>query len=410
MPCKHFIGGTPCFAIEAVNRQAGGRVGAGRDFRVFLADDAVLGAEKRDEFYAGRVRENVDGAAAFAVHAGLIGDQADALALQRSEIFLLEDVNARERVIAAMIDAVEAVRTLRVNAALDFRGEARCVANVQRGGNSVGNFRANARSGRAHVWVNAVGEKNDERLAGGVDPHGRAGEAGVSVGAKREKIAARRRERRVNVPAQSANVGTPGRRLRRGHFVDCGGGKNPASASGNAAAVEKHLAINRHVVSGGKKPRVARNAADGARARVVHDAAEDVAEAGAGLRAGRQIDLLGGSDVGNPGCGRKKARVLHPERTIEMFFGVFVEAFAGETLHQFAEQNEICVAVNEAIAGRVHQRFVVDFLHERVFAAERGGKRRVWRESGCVCHQHANGDLIFAVRTRTRACSARADR
>src|SRR5487761_1349411 len=141
---KHVIGGTPRLAKQTINRQAGGGVGAGRDFRVFLAGDAVLGAENRHEFYAGRERENVDRAAPFAVHTSLICDQADTLALKRSEIFLLEDVNTRERAIPAMINAVEVVGTVGVKAALDFRREARGVANIQRGSDSVGNFRANA--------------------------------------------------------------------------------------------------------------------------------------------------------------------------------------------------------------------------------------------------------------------------
>src|SRR5579859_1641708 len=117
---QHLIRGAPRFAIQTVNRQAGGGIGAGRDVRVLFAEDAVLGAENRDEFYAGRVRENVDGAPAGAVHAGFIRDQADALALKRREIFLLKNVNASERVVAAMVNPVETVRTLAVNAALDF--------------------------------------------------------------------------------------------------------------------------------------------------------------------------------------------------------------------------------------------------------------------------------------------------
>ena len=94
--------------------------------------------------------------------------------------------------------------------------------------------------------------------------------------------------------------------------------------------------------------------------------------------------------------------MLHAERTIEGLGGVFVQALAGDAFDEFAQQNEIRVAVDEAIAGRIHQRFVVDFPHQRVFAAERGGKWRIGRESGSVREQHANCDLVFAVRGELR--------
>lgn len=181
-----------------------------------------------------------------------------------------------------------------------------------------------------------------------------------------------------------------------------GGGENAARGAGNAAAVEKHLTENREVVSGGEKSRVTCNAADGTRARVVRNAAKNVAKAGAGLRSGRQINFFSRGNVGNPRCGRKKTRVLHAERAIKILRGIFVEALASDALDQFAEQNEIRVAVNEAVAGRIHQCLVIDFLHERVFAGERSGKRWIGRESGSVSEQHANRDLVFAVRGELR--------
>src|SRR6185437_13934073 len=139
---KHLVGRTPRVAVEAVNRQPSGGVGAGSDVSICRAGETVLGTENGDEFYARCVRENVNGAVASAVHAGYIRDDADALALQRSEIFLFEDVDASESVVRAMVDAVEAVGTFRVNAALDFRSEARGIADVERGRHGGGNFGA----------------------------------------------------------------------------------------------------------------------------------------------------------------------------------------------------------------------------------------------------------------------------
>ena len=71
-------------AVEADDGEVGGGVGLGGDFGgVLLAEDAVLGREERGEFQAGDEfrsvgGEQIDGAAAFAVEAGLVGEQAEA--------------------------------------------------------------------------------------------------------------------------------------------------------------------------------------------------------------------------------------------------------------------------------------------------------------------------------------------
>ena len=56
--------------------------------------ETVLGTEECDQLNARRVREQIDGAAAQRVQAGVIGDQADVLAAQRSEFFGFENVEA----------------------------------------------------------------------------------------------------------------------------------------------------------------------------------------------------------------------------------------------------------------------------------------------------------------------------
>jgi len=91
---EHVVGEAARFAVETVNGQAGGGVGGVGDFFVELAADAVFGAEQRDESDARGAGEKVDGGAAVAGNAGVVGDEADAAATKGSEVLLDEDVKA----------------------------------------------------------------------------------------------------------------------------------------------------------------------------------------------------------------------------------------------------------------------------------------------------------------------------
>src|SRR5439155_18939312 len=81
-------------AVEAEDRQAGRLVAAVADPLVERAAQAVLGAEKHDELNAGGLMQEVDGGAALAVSAGVVGDQRDRTALQAGEVLGGEDVDA----------------------------------------------------------------------------------------------------------------------------------------------------------------------------------------------------------------------------------------------------------------------------------------------------------------------------
>jgi len=59
-----------------------------------LAVDVMLDAEERDELHVWRVAQHVDRAHAVAIHAGRMGEQPDALAGERSEVFRREHVDA----------------------------------------------------------------------------------------------------------------------------------------------------------------------------------------------------------------------------------------------------------------------------------------------------------------------------
>ncbi len=77
--------GRSVLAVEAVNRQPGGRIPAGGDFLVEIAVQAVLRAENGPHLDAGGVKQQIEGRAAGGVDAGLIGDHPDPFALQGGE-------------------------------------------------------------------------------------------------------------------------------------------------------------------------------------------------------------------------------------------------------------------------------------------------------------------------------------
>ena len=93
---EHLPGGLAGAAEEGVHRQAGVRVLAGLDLAagVDVPAHAVLGGVERDEPDVGGFEEDVDGGAQLAVHAGGVGDQADALALEAGEVAVAQDLDA----------------------------------------------------------------------------------------------------------------------------------------------------------------------------------------------------------------------------------------------------------------------------------------------------------------------------
>ena len=62
--------------------------------------------------------------------------------------------------------------------------------------------------------MHAVGEQDHVGAAGGIDPDGSSGESGVAVGADGKQFAAIARIGRVDIPAEAAQDGLIGGRLR----------------------------------------------------------------------------------------------------------------------------------------------------------------------------------------------------
>src|SRR5262249_57404111 len=104
-----------------------------------------------------------------------------------------------------------------------------------------------------------------------------------------------------------------------------------------SALPEHHLAEAREIGAGREQTGVTGDAAHGARGRIMNDAA--------------QIALGRGYTASQ--CGwRLKSGVGHPERRIEVFPRVLVERLAAEATDDFAQQDEIDIAVDEALSRR----------------------------------------------------------
>ena len=245
----------------------------------------MFGRKQRDDFDA-RLAHQIDIAAPLAIEAGLIGDQADALALQRLEAVRHQNIEAGECFGVTVDFAVHAGGG--EGFVIAGKGHARHRDSHRCGGDG-GDFRAHRSERGARGGMHAVGEQDDVGLSGRVDPDGRSGEAGVAEGADGEQLAAVAGEGRIDIPAQAAQDGLVGRALRLGELPD--GERIEEADAIQLAAVDHHLREAGKVVGRGEEPGVSGHAAHVARGGVVNYAAQRHA-------GGRET--LGGRDAGNP--------------------------------------------------------------------------------------------------------------
>ena len=91
---EHGVGEPLRLAVKRVDGEARLLVAGGGDLVVEDAADAVLGAEEGDELHARGIVQQIDRGLAVARAAGVIGQEADALALEASEAFANENVDA----------------------------------------------------------------------------------------------------------------------------------------------------------------------------------------------------------------------------------------------------------------------------------------------------------------------------
>ena len=98
--CEHGIGRALGFSVEAINRQARRCVRGGSHVAVKSSSNSMLGTEKRYQFYARRMCQQVNRVAAVPIDSSLVGDETHALASQRGELLRFEHIDARKSVSA----------------------------------------------------------------------------------------------------------------------------------------------------------------------------------------------------------------------------------------------------------------------------------------------------------------------
>ena len=210
-------------AVQGINRQPCFLVARRRHFLVELPADAVLRAEERDERDVARAEQRIDRAGASLRPARLIRQQTDPFAAQPRKCLAVEHVDAgqdrdRERgpFRAATGRVVNAARLVTAGP----KGPHDIVVGEKVGRRHSRHLRAERRDVALAVRMHAVGQKDDVALRLRLHPERRAGEAGVAERFDRKQIAAIRRERRVDVPAEPAHVGHRCGRRRRRHPGD----------------------------------------------------------------------------------------------------------------------------------------------------------------------------------------------
>ena len=100
---------------------------------------------------------------------------------------------------------------------------------------------------------------------------------------------------------------------------------------------------------------------------------------------------------GRSEAGGLKHGLLHAQRLEDGFARVLVERLAAQAVHDFAQQDEIDVAIDEARAGRPGGLFDERAADAGVVAGPGRVQRQVGGQAGKVRHQVAHGDVALAA-------------
>ena len=207
------------------------------------------GLNSATSFTSLRLEQQIDRRRAVARAAGVVGDQADALAASGAKPC------ARSTSMPVSTGAVARAPATAPDGAEVAAGAQR--ASAQRlGGTSVSADAAivatRARSGVTSPLPSGCtrfDRKTTNTPRRRIDPERRAGEAGVAERSDRQQLAAVRRVRRVDVPAEPAHVRDRRRRRRRRHLA------RPSAATGCArrCSVPPSSSIRQKIATGRRR-------------------------------------------------------------------------------------------------------------------------------------------------------------
>ena len=247
----------------------------------------------------------------------------------------------------------------------------------------------------AAVGVQPAGEDDHVAPGGRIQPEARASEAGVAERAHREQLAARRRVRRVDVPAQPAYRRHAGRRRAGRHAGHGGGGEHPHAIQ--RPARQQHPGKPRQIRGRAEQPCVASDATHPTGGRIVHHAAERRRSRPLARPLVHLVAALGRRDAGAQALSGEESGVAHGKRGEHHLSRVDVQRLAARHANDLAEQEVVDVAVDETLARRRGQHFVAGERDGRVIALPGVREVQVGPEPGDVSHQVSHGDGALPV-------------
>ncbi len=268
-----------------------------------------------------------------------------------------EDIDAGLHVAVANRPAAHAAQGFVV--AGDVGSERAAVGlNAESNGGSVGNLAAQRDDALRTVGMNGVGEDDDIRVADGIHPERCAGEAGVAEGADGEEGAAIAGVGRVDVPAEGAEGRCRWRAARartifwrtmreRGNWL----GRPARRSSRFCAKMATSSAVLKRPAWPATPP-MRREVGSWTTPRSMTSPGK-VCDSGLPEAAAPCSHCVGAMS-GIHDCWRQKAGVCHAQRRIDVLQRVLIERQAGELFDEGAEHDEVDVAVDEALAGRMH--------------------------------------------------------
>ena len=236
----------------------------------------------------------------------------------------------------------------------------------------------------AAVGMDPVGKKNEKGFGKRINPQGDAGEPGVAVGANRKMPAARAAVTGINVPAKTAALLHAGRGLRAGHHPDSF--RFEQARAVQLAQVEHHAGVAGQIGRGGEDPGVAGHPAHETGRRIMRHAPQHHSVGHPGGRDAREFFLVG-----------KIAGINHLQGLVDFPGAKFIQGRMGNAGDDFAEQDEIDVAVEKFPAGRGLGFHGAGHADGGFRPLPFGMGADTLRQARSVGQKLAHGDSLFAI-------------
>src|SRR4051812_21246370 len=333
----------------------------------------MLGAEEHFQLNFGMLHEELNRMLAKAIAPSVVSDEAKALAFEHREAISLKHIDAIQH-FCSDVGAADSGR----------KGADNCskIEIAQTLSNQSPERLLQRQDISFAVGMNTIGKENPESARERVDPEGSAGEAGVTIGAERKNVTPRTTITGVNVPTEAAASFHGRRALDTGHQFYGRWFKNVNTVE--FTLVEEHAGIASQVRSGAEKAGMAGDSVHATSGGVMDGTAEDLA----GI-----LFALGWGDAA--ALRRKESGLGHFQRLEQFGFHEGVKGFAADAMNDFAEYEEIDVAIAEECPCGIDRFLGTGQLNPFCVARPWRGQGDIGRQPGNMSEQVAHGDLLF---------------